>query len=80
MSEISYILFHSKSLKASVYFSLGQHVSVWASHISSVQWPHVSSGSCFRQQGIEGEIKAVLHGWAGWALHKDVTSKGPPFT
>lgn len=37
--------FNSKSLKSSIYFIFKENISIWISHISSSQYPHVATGN-----------------------------------
>lgn len=42
------------SLQNLVFLVTVQHISIWTSHISRVQWPHVASGHCNRQCSSRG--------------------------
>lgn len=47
-----YFLFWTKSLKLWCILRL-QHISVWTSHIASVQEPLMAPGSCIQQSRVE---------------------------
>lgn len=55
-NQIFYILFFILSLWNLLTMLYSQHISIWASHISSAQWPYVASAAILDNKALKASF------------------------